>query len=101
MECPAERPYSINGTCVACNDPNSYFLLSIKNCGPCDNFQPDSQTCPPKPYRYSNLSNHRWLTNDGDADRIINMTYQQKKNATGSKCPAFYNERIRDCVNCQ
>lgn len=76
---------------MPCVEPNSYFLLSTRNCGPCGNFQADTKTCPPKPNRYSNLSNYRWITNDGNPDRIVNMVYTQKTQATASKCLAFYN----------
>lgn len=98
--CPTEAPFAINGTCTPCQDPTPFFILATRQCGACNNFIAANNTCPLKPARYSNLTNFHWITNDGNADRVITNTYALKKVATGGKCPSFYNEQTRDCVSC-
>lgn len=56
--------------------------------------------CPPKAKRYPNLTNFYWITNDGNADKVIAAAYNAKSIANGPKCPSFYNDKTQDCLNC-
>lgn len=98
--CPASTPYVVNGLCQACEDQTPYFMLATRSCGACDNFVAANNTCPPKPIRYSNLTNYLWVTNDGNADKVVNRNWELKSAATGPKCPVFYNQKTKNCMSC-
>lgn len=93
--CPASAPYVINGSCTACIQPTPFFIIATQTCGTCNNFQSNNNTCPPKPSRYPNLTNYFWITNDGNADKVITNGYKLKASANGPICPSFYNENTK------